>query len=667
MDALLDDPVQTALLANALAAAVAQGGAVGLGPLLLALGTAHLRSGDPAGAQDLLREAAVAMAQGDERVRGRLAVRQAATHLALGEVGGARACLAGAATLLRALDAPLLGEASGVLAQAGDDLAAAALNELARARRASAPEQGEGRVEVLSRLVSALSSSTADTAEPLWAILRAILGESGGDRSCLMLYEGSRLSFELGLTREGATLAAADFAYSTTIVERALQRREPVVVPDVTAVLPYALASSARELGLRAAVCAPLRVGRKRVGASHTLPAPATLRGLAGVLYVDARAPGAFGPDDAPFFAVLADCALIALRARLTASALAEAEARRPPDASHRARPTGQHAATRGSRAPAGRPSMPRILSRDPGMHAALDLVERVAPSDAAVLISGESGTGKELVAQALHRLSARRAGPWVAVNCAALPEALVQRELFGYERGAFTGADTSAPGLFERAHGGTLFLDEVGEMPSPMQAALLRAVQEGEVRRVGGQTARPVDVRLVAATHRDLRALVERGAFRQDLLYRLCGFEVRIPPLRARPGDVALLAEAFLAAEAEPLRLHPDALARLEDHPWPGNVRELENVVRSAAILAEGGELSLAQIDEVLSAQPAPWREEGARLEGSMEEIERRAIVERLAACEWNQVQAARSLGIDRNTLRRKIQRHGIARGERP
>jgi DNA-binding NtrC family response regulator len=297
--------------------------------------------------------------------------------------------------------------------------------------------------------------------------------------------------------------------------------------------------------------------------------------------------------------------------------------------------------------------------------------VEKVAPTDANVLVRGESGTGKELVARAVHARHPRRSkGAFVAVDCGALSDSLLQSELFGHEANAFTGAGAARPGLLERAHGGTLFLDEVAEMSTAMQAALLRVVQEGEARRLGADRPRRVDVRLVAATHRDLRAMVERGDFRQDLLFRLSVVELRIPPLRERAGDVPLLVDHFLRRIGAELgaapRIDQAALERLEEHGWPGNVRELENVLRSAVVLGEGT-ITGVEVDRVLEEVP-PLRKSGpageaAPLDGTLLEIEQRAIADRLERCGWNQVQAAKSLGMDRNTLRRKVIRYGIVR----
>ncbi|MGH8722437.1 MAG: sigma-54-dependent transcriptional regulator, partial [Burkholderiales bacterium] len=231
------------------------------------------------------------------------------------------------------------------------------------------------------------------------------------------------------------------------------------------------------------------------------------------------------------------------------------------------------------------------LVALSPAMHAVLDLVERAAPTDATLLIQGESGTGKELIARGVHHASARAARPFVAVNCGAVPEALLESELFGHMRGAFTGAVASKPGLFEEAHGGTLFLDEIGDMPAALQVKLLRALQSGEMRRLGATQAMTIDVRVLAATNRDLAELIRQEKFREDLFYRLNVIQVVLPPLRERREDIPALAEHFLARSAgrlgRELRLSPEALERLLRYPWPGNVRELENAMERAAILA--------------------------------------------------------------------------------
>src|SRR5256712_598588 len=234
---------------------------------------------------------------------------------------------------------------------------------------------------------------------------------------------------------------------------------------------------------------------------------------------------------------------------------------------------------------------LPGLIAQSPAMQTVLDLVERVAPTDATLLIQGESGTGKEVIAKAVHHASARASRPFVAVNCGAVPETLLESELFGYMRGAFTGATVNKLGLFEEADSGTLFLDEIAEMPGVLQIKLLRALQSGEVRRLGATQSSTIDVRVIAATHGDLAALISQGSFREDLFYRLNVIQVVLPPLRDRREDIPALAEHFLARSAgelgRRLRPGPQALERLLRYPWPRNVRELENALGHAATLA--------------------------------------------------------------------------------
>jgi len=283
------------------------------------------------------------------------------------------------------------------------------------------------------------------------------------------------------------------------------------------------------------------------------------------------------------------------------------------------------------------------------------------------VLILGESGTGKELVARAIHQHSPRSKRPFVAVNCGAIPKELVESELFGHVRGAFTGAERDRPGLFEQADGGTLFLDEVGDMSAAMQSRLLRVLEEGKVRRVGGERALPVDVRIVAATHRDLSAEIKAGRFRQDLFYRLQVLSIEIPPLRERTGDVPLLVAHFLeriAAERQrpPWVVDEDALALFTRYHWPGNVRELQNALQRLSLLAGSRAISAALIasDPVLSrslSRPAA----GEKPAFSLASAERDQVRNALAASGGNRKAAAVLLGVSRATLYRKLARHRI------
>jgi two-component system NtrC family response regulator len=287
-------------------------------------------------------------------------------------------------------------------------------------------------------------------------------------------------------------------------------------------------------------------------------------------------------------------------------------------------------------------------VGESPVLRAALERIDRLAPGDLPVLILGESGTGKELAARRLHRASPRAAAPFVAVNCAALSETLLLSDLFGHVRGAFTGADRERKGVFETAHGGTVFLDEIGDLPLVAQGMLLRVLQEGEVRRLGESATRRVDVRVVAATHRDLARMVAGGTFRQDLYYRLKVGTVELPPLRDRGGDVSLLADHFLARRSgRGVRLSRQARARLLAHSWPGNVRELQNVLAAAAALATGGVIDPEHLDlpRIESPPAGSYHEQ-------VDAFRRRLIEQALAACEGRQAEAARLLGISRQAL---------------
>ncbi len=304
------------------------------------------------------------------------------------------------------------------------------------------------------------------------------------------------------------------------------------------------------------------------------------------------------------------------------------------------------------------------ILGASPPMRKVFDLLARVADLDTSVLIEGESGTGKELVARALHDGGRRRAGPFVALNCAALPDALLESELFGHARGAFTDAKTARVGLFAQAHGGTLFLDEIDALPFALQPKLLRALQERAVRPVGGDVETRCDVRFIAASNRPLRDEVSRGAFREDLFYRLDVITVDLPPLRARGGDVLLLGQRFIEEFAAQLGrpvvgLSPAAAGKLLDYDWPGNVRELRNCIERAVALAGGDRLVIADLPERVArcraAEYARSTAEPIDL-ASMAEVERRHILRVLEATGGNKTAAAVILGLNRRTLYRKL-----------
>jgi len=307
-------------------------------------------------------------------------------------------------------------------------------------------------------------------------------------------------------------------------------------------------------------------------------------------------------------------------------------------------------------------PGFEQIVGDSDALRKVLALIERMAPSEVPILVTGETGTGKELVARSVHALSPRREGPLVTVNCPAIPGPLAESELFGHERGAFTDAVAARPGQFELAHGGTIFLDEIADLPLDIQAKLLRVLQEGEVRRVGGHRARPVDVRAVAATNRDLLALVREGRFREDLYYRLAAVEVTMPPLRDRHGDVPILATWFLEQAAATYGkaiagFTPEAISTLCAHPWPGNVRQLQNVVHRAALLCAGERIRPVDLAEVAEAAA----ERGASFGDAIRQEKRRRFLEALHQTNGNQSAAARLLGMSRSNFARMVRSLGI------
>ncbi|WP_284615924.1 PEP-CTERM-box response regulator transcription factor [Aquabacterium humicola] len=303
------------------------------------------------------------------------------------------------------------------------------------------------------------------------------------------------------------------------------------------------------------------------------------------------------------------------------------------------------------------------LVTRDPEMLKVCRLIDRVASSDVTVLLLGESGTGKEVLAQGLHQAS-KRQGRFVAINCAAIPETLLESELFGYERGAFTGANKTTPGKIETAHGGTLMLDEIGDLPQSLQAKLLRFLQERKIERLGGRQEIAVDVRVVCATHQDLKALIAEGRFREDLYYRLAEITVDIPPLRQRQGDAVLLAHAFLRRFSQEQRrgqlaFTDDALRAIEQHAWSGNVRQLQNAVKRAVIMADGGRITATDLG--LGAPKDDDGDDTLDLRRVREAAERKAVIAALGRSNGNIVRASELLGVSRPTLYDLMNRLGL------
>ncbi|HEX4771237.1 MAG TPA: sigma-54 dependent transcriptional regulator [Bryobacteraceae bacterium] len=314
------------------------------------------------------------------------------------------------------------------------------------------------------------------------------------------------------------------------------------------------------------------------------------------------------------------------------------------------------------------------IVGRSPAMREIFQTVERVAPTRATVLLAGESGVGKDMIGRAIHQHSPRKNQPYVKINCTAIPENLMESELFGYEKGAFTGANSSKPGKFEQADGGTVFLDEIGDVPGNIQVKLLRILQERQFERLGSNLTRTADVRVIAATNVDLRAALEEGRFREDLYYRLNVVPLNIPPLRERKEDIPFLAIHFVRKLSDDLgsvgrELSPSAMDRLVDHSWPGNVRELENTIERSLVLASGPVLQAADIrieaprtSNVAPATQAPLLPEGETLE----HWEQTMIKEAMRRANNNKSQAARLLGLTRNALRYRLSQMGLDNGEK-
>ena len=311
------------------------------------------------------------------------------------------------------------------------------------------------------------------------------------------------------------------------------------------------------------------------------------------------------------------------------------------------------------------------MVGNSPALQNVRDLIAKVGPTSARVLITGDNGTGKELVARALHEASPRRDQPFIEVNCAAIPSELIESELFGHMKGSFTGAFADRAGKFEQADGGTLFLDEVGDMSLPAQAKLLRVLQEGMVTRIGGSKSIQVDVRVLAATNKDLDAEIADGRFREDLLYRLNVVPIDVPPLRERTQDipalVAFFAEQLASSAGVPGRkFAPEAVSRLKERSWPGNVRELRNAVERALILAPGKMITAADIDRLLPGAPAAAYEGGSghTFETFKLEAEKQFLTQSLRQHDWNVSETARTLKMPRSNLYKKIERHGITKG---
>jgi transcriptional regulator with GAF, ATPase, and Fis domain len=486
----------------------------------------------------------------------------------------------------------------------------------------------------LLRLIE-LGKLLADETDPE-QVLRVVLHEaielSGTDRGFVVLVHGETLEFALAENLDRSEVEQPAFEVSRTLIRKAIEDARPVFLRLSDGGNEHEAAQSLAEIGAHSVACVPLL----RSGSAL------------GVLYLDGR-------DPAHVFTGARE-RLIELFASQAASALENARA-------HRAKSHALAAAAATIRRQRGeaerRERYFELVGASDAMQELYRKLDLIVPTEAPVLILGETGTGKELAARIIHKEGPRGSRAFVAANCASMAENLLETELFGHERGAFTGADRPRPGLFEQAHGGTIFLDEVGDMSPRMQADLLRVLQSGEVRRVGGSQTKRVDVRVIAATHRDLEQMIRRGEFRQDLYFRLNVLSVRLPALCDRTGDIPLLARELLARFAPAGRPVPvvseRAMRRLASHPWTGNVRELENVVRRLLVLG----VETIEVEhlpaEIFGRRPAQTT---ASSTSTLRRLETEAIRRAVEDAGGSRTEAARRLGIDRKTLYLKLKR---------
>ncbi|MCZ6792992.1 MAG: sigma 54-interacting transcriptional regulator [Planctomycetota bacterium] len=487
-------------------------------------------------------------------------------------------------------------------------------------------------------------------------IVDAAVALTGAERGILVLRRRGPMRV-VAARSAGKDLDDPESQMSRTLLERTLEGGAARLTTDAREDVSLRSIASVDELGLRSVMCVPLRVGRQR---------------LIGALYLDNNFQrAAFDSDDlelAESFCAQAGLAWGAAERREQVAGLLK-QARAANRQLRGELDLSQRAAARRS---LGRlKGLEGIVGDSPPMRDLFHLMEVVAPTDIPVLIAGESGTGKELVARALHRLSSRASRPFVAENCAAVPASLLESALFGYVKGAFTGADRDAAGIFQMADGGTLFLDEIAELPPQLQTRLLRVLQDGEVRPLGARKTVQVDVRILAATNRDVQQAIDEGRFREDLYYRLQGAELLVPPLRERAEDVPLLVQHFLTGEggqAVGKKVSPEAIDCMTRHSWPGNVRELENEVRRLALLCP---------DEVIGVEylSRPIRDGGTVATGGdagggdvhpLREVERRAILNAMHHFDGHRGKVAKALGISRSTLYVKLKESGWLDGER-
>jgi transcriptional regulator with GAF, ATPase, and Fis domain len=532
----------------------------------------------------------------------------------------------------------------------GEDLIRQAGRGLADASRAARRREDQADAGVVGGLRSLVGvcrqiSSIVELKPLLAKIVDEILLLSDTERGFIMIYGGDgNLSFGLGRTRVGGDLEAQEFKISMSTAESVADTATPVIAAGPEALRAIRDKKSVADLGLKTIICVPLR-------------APG---GVQGVLYADSR-------SAVPELTTV-KTEIVNAFAEQAAVAIENAKQYDRLRQSKRELQTQYDRLRREMKRGSG---LGPIIGRSAGMLELFDKIEKVAGTDAAVLIEGETGTGKELVARTIHEKSPRSGGPFIAVNCGAIPEGIMESELFGHKRGAFTGATQDREGVFEAANKGTLLLDEISEMLPHLQVKLLRALQEGNVTRVGETTPRSVDVRLISATNKNLEEEMGKGTFRSDLYYRLHVVLLRIPPLRERGNDILLLAHDFLDRFADgmgrgPRRITPEAAEALLAYRWAGNVRELENVMEGAAALGPHAEaLTLDLLPPKISGMTVGTGTiEGGSYKEMLESYERVLLSKALEEHEGNVAKVAAKLKVSKQHVYNRINRLGISRG---
>jgi Nif-specific regulatory protein len=484
-------------------------------------------------------------------------------------------------------------------------------------------------------------TSTLDLNELLVRIVDAVVRIAAADRGFLMLMrDDGKLRFEIARSRDETTLPPEEFQISWGIAEEAAHRRETVWVPDAVGSSLFQDRKSVRELSLRTVVAFPIQSAGR----------------VLGVLYIDSHSIAhEFTPEDIALLEGVAAVVAVGIENARLHEALKDSKNRLEIENLNLRRALKQDV------------RYGLLIGKSPRMQRVIELMEKVIPTQVSVLINGETGTGKELVARAIHQNGPRKDRNFIAVNCGALPENLLESELFGYKKGAFTGANEDRVGLFEAADQGTIFLDEVGEMPAALQVKLLRVLQDSQIRRVGDTVSRKVDIRLIAATNRDLKTEVEAGRFRQDLFYRLNVVPVELPPLRERGEDILLLSQHFLDIQSKQQEksvrgMASEARELLLRYPWPGNVRELENAMARAVALADENAVLEPHLFGLGATVARRWDGQHT-LRETLDAVEAETVREALRQCDSNVSRAARALGVSRQHLHNRMNFHGIRR----